>query len=377
MKIVLFANSDWYLYNFRRSFLTHLKNAGHDILLITPPGSYSDKFSEMGLRWSMLPMDRRSLNPFSESKLLFHLFRLFRREKPQLVHSFTVKSAVYGGLAARFAGVPARVSAVAGLGYVFTSSDIRARILRPIVRMLMKLAFGGPKGRLICQNPDDANLLISQGVVSKARTRLIYGSGVDCVTFHPSERVKLDSKTPFRVLMAARLLWEKGVDEYVSAARKLKSNGEEIEFLLAGTPDSGNPASVSDSELKEWIKEGAIRWLGHIDNMAELFQAVDAVVLPSYYGEGLPKSLIEAAASGLPIITTDMPGCREAVSHGVSGILIEPKNSGALADAIEVLHKDPLLVRQYGMAARQKALQIFDHQIVIEKTLDVYRELAE
>jgi glycosyltransferase involved in cell wall biosynthesis len=232
------------------------------------------------------------------------------------VHGFTIKCAVYGSLAAKLAGVSASVSAVAGMGYVFTSNDLRARLLRPIVRSLMRLALNGQRSRLILQNRDDVELFRATGCVDQSRIQLIPGSGVDCSRF-TARTSSLENK-PFRVLLASRLLWDKGIAEYIDAARALKAEKRTISFLLAGNPDPGNPASVPESVVKEWENEGLIEWLGHIDDMPSLFSTVDLVVLPSYR-EGLPKTLIEAAACGLPIITTDVPGCREVVINEVDG----------------------------------------------------------
>src|SRR6201989_2979174 len=179
-KIILFANTDWYLYNFRRSLAVALKKQGYDVLLISPPGEYGRKLRDLGLRWEPFPMERRSLNPLRELAVMARLIRLFRREKPDLVHGFTIKCTVYGSLAARLAGVPARVNAVAGLGYVFTSSDLKARVLRPAVSRLLKLALNGRGARLVLQNPDDVTLFVRSQLVERSLIRLIRGSGVDC-----------------------------------------------------------------------------------------------------------------------------------------------------------------------------------------------------
>jgi glycosyltransferase involved in cell wall biosynthesis len=318
-------------------------------------------------------MDRRSLNPLRELALLWHLWRLCLRERPALVHGFTIKCAVYGALAARMARVGARVSAVAGMGYVFTSSDTKARVLRPLVRTLMHTALDGRNARLFLQNPDDGALFERAGFVDKARIRLIPGSGVDCSRFASGTRMR-DASKPLRVLLAARLLWDKGLAEFIAAARQLRGEGRAIEFLLAGDPDPGNPAAVPEAIVRAWADEGVVEWLGHVDDMPGLFASVDVVVLPSYR-EGLPKGLIEAAACGLPLVTTDVPGCREVVTDGVDGLLVPPRNARALAQAIARLHDDPALAARLGMAARTKALAEFDERIVIERTLAVYREL--
>lgn len=373
-KIILFANTDWYLYNFRLSLALAFKQQGYELLLISPPGPYGEKLRALGLSWEPVPMDRRSLNPLREAKLLGWLVSLLRRERPALVHGFTIKCAVYGSLAARLAGVPARVNAVAGMGYVFTSNDAKARFLRPLVRMLMHAALGGHNARLILQNPDDVTLFESAGLVDPVHIRLIQGSGVDCSRFI-ARNAERDHSKPLRVLLAARLLWDKGLAEYIAAARNLRAQGRTIEFLLAGDPDPGNPAAVPEDTVRSWVDEGVLQWLGHVDDMPALFASVDVVVLPSYR-EGLPKGLIEAAACALPLVTTDVPGCREVVTDEVDGLIIPPRDGEALARAIARLHDDPALAQRLGWAARAKALAEFDEQIVIAKTLAVYRELV-
>jgi len=372
MKVVLFANTDWYLYNFRRSLALVLRDSGYDPLLLSPPGPYGERLRSLGLRWQAVPMDRRSINPWRELRLLVYLARLLRSEQVDLVHGFTIKCAVYGSIAARLAGVRARINAVAGMGYVFTSNDLKARGLRPVVRSLMRLALDGTRARLILQNPDDVAWFEGAGVVDPGRIRLIPGSGVDCTRFAPSSR---EFQThPLRVLLPARLLWDKGIAEFVDAARMLRAEGRDVEFLLAGEPDPGNPASVPAATVGKWVEEGVVQWLGHVGDMPSLFASVDVVALPSYR-EGLPKGLIEAAACGLPLVATDVPGCREVVRDGIDGLRVLPRDAAALAHAIARLQDDPALAMKLAQAARCRALSEFDERIVIARTLDVYREL--
>jgi glycosyltransferase involved in cell wall biosynthesis len=385
MKIVLFANTEWYLWNFRRSLALALRDASHEVLLISPDGPYGEKLRALGLRWQALPMDRRSLNPLREVALLWHLVRLLRRERPDVVHGFTIKSAVYGSLAARLAGVPARVNAVAGMGYVFISDSAKARLLRPVVRALLKLALGGRNARLILQNPDDVALFEQARLVDPAHIRLIPGSGVDCTRFAPGveavggkgerdSRLRGKEGSRLRVLLPARLLWDKGLAEYAQAARLLHAQGRSIDFLLAGTPDPGNPAAVPEAEVRQWVGAGVVQWLGHVDDMPALLRSVDIVALPSYR-EGLPKGLIEAAASGCALVTTDVPGCRDVVTHEVDGLLVPVRDGEALAGAIARLQEDPGLRAHLADAGRRKALGRFDERIVVRDTLAVYREL--
>lgn len=374
-KVILFANTDWYLYNFRRSLALAVQAAGHDVLLVSPPGEYGARFRELGLRWTPLPaMDRRSLNPWREVRALAELIALFKRERPALVHNFTIKCAVYGSIAAMLTGVPARINAVAGLGYVFASNDRRARLLRPLVRMLMRLALRGRRSRLILQNPDDARMFERHRLIEDARVRVIAGSGVDCARFVPRPASRND---PPCVLLAARLLWEKGLAEYVQASRNLRAQGRRVRFLLAGTSDPGNPAAVPETVVRGWADEGAVEWIGHVDDMPALFASIDIFVLPSYYREGLPKSLIEAAACATPLVTTDMPGCRDVVADGVDGLIVPPRNAEALCAAIARLLDAPEWARQLGLAARAKALAQFDERIVIRRTLETYGEVLD
>ena len=373
MKLVLFANTDWYLYNFRRSLVVALRKAGHEVLLISPSGVFAGKLEELGFRWIAAPMNRRSLNPIRELFLLHWLWRVMRRERPDIVHGFTIKCAVYGALAGRLTGA-GRVSAVAGMGYVFTSNTLKARLLRPLVRFLMRAVFGGTRTRIILQNPDDVQLFGKARIIGVEQLRLIQGSGVDCSAFTPPIMQTGDTE-PLRVLMAGRLLWDKGVAEYIEAARLLRAEGRNLQFILAGAPDPGNPASVPEEKIVAWQAEGLVEWRGHVLDMPALFANADIVVLPSYR-EGLPKSLIEAAACARPLITTDVPGCREVVTDFVDGLLVPVRDAPALARAIAQLQDDPALARRLGEAARRKALAEFDEHIVIARTLAVYDEVA-
>ena len=372
MKILLFANTAWYLYNFRRSLAKGLLDAGHEVVLVSPPDEYGQKLLSIGLRWLPAPMQRRSVNPLRELLLLRWLTRLMQAERVELVHSFTVKCAIYGSISARLAGVPARVNAIAGMGYVFTRNDARARALRVVANTMMRVALGGPGVRLVLQNEDDLAAFEAVGFLDKSFMRLIPSSGVDCQRFSPSQRVPRHDG--FCVLLAARLLWDKGLAEYADAARQVLASGRKVRFLLAGSPDVGNPTSVPEDAVKAWQASGVLQWLGHVDDMAALLKTVDAVVLPSYR-EGLPKGLIEAGACALPLVTTDVPGCREVVTDGVDGLLVPVRDATALANAIARLYDDPDLCAQLGRAARKKVMSLYDEHIVIADTMAIYEEL--
>ncbi len=378
MKVILFANTEWYLFNFRLSLAQALRAEGHEVLLVSPPGAYGARLQALGFAWQAVPMERKSLNPFKELGVMWRLCCLYRRERPALVHHFTIKCVIYGSMAALWARVPARVNAVAGMGYVFTNTSLKARVLRPLVRGLIRLVVNGSGARLILQNSDDMIAFDEASLARPGLTRLVMGSGVDLMRFLPRLPLALKDgqvRPPTRVVLAARLLWDKGIAEFVEAARQLRAKGLRIEFLLAGAPDPGNPAAVPQAMLQLWEAEGLIELLGQVDDMAALFASAHIAVLPSYR-EGLPKSLIEAAACALPLVATDVPGCREVVTHELTGLRVPVKNATALADAIERLHRDPEFAHQLGQAARERVVQEFDERIVIKKTLAVYRELA-
>ncbi len=373
MKLLLFANTDWYLYNFRQSLAAALRDCGHEVILVSPAGPYGAKLISLGFEWIAAPMRRGSLNPLREFALLVWLWRLMRREKPALVHGFTIKCALYGALAARLVGAR-RVNAIAGMGYVFTSDELKARLLRLPLRALMRAALGGDGARLVLQNPDDVNYFEREKIAPGDRIRLIRGSGVDCSRFTPRQEAPVRGGA-LRVALAARMLWDKGVAEFVAAARLLKDEKRSVHFLLVGAPDNGNPAAVPERRLLDWQAEGIVQWLGHVADMPDLLASVDVVVLPSYR-EGLPKTLIEAAACAKPLITTDAPGCREVVTHEVDGLLVPIGDAKALATAIARLQDDVEFARRLGEAAREKALALFDERIVIAQTIAVYGELT-
>ena len=378
MRVLLFANTEWYLYNFRRSLAKRLRDEGHEVILCAPNGPYLRKLEELGYRCYVAPMGRRSLNPFSELRLVIWLYRLLRRERIEVVHGFTIKCVVYASLAGRLAALrsalPVRVNSVTGMGYVFSSDDLSARALRPLVKALFRFSLSGAGSNVILQNRDDLAFFTDTIGITAERSSLIASSGVDLQRFQPLDDEQRSARTDscVRVLLAARLLWDKGIAEFIEAARQLKADGKPFELLLAGMPDDGNPAAVPEAEVRNWVAEGLVTWLGHVEDMPALFRTIDIVVLPSYR-EGLPKTLIEAAACGLPLITTDVPGCREVITDGVEGIVIPARDGHALAAAITKLGGDPALRRRQGEAARRRAVAEFDDRSVNARTVEVYQ----
>jgi glycosyltransferase involved in cell wall biosynthesis len=375
LKFILFANTDWYLYNFRLSTARALQARGVEVVMVSPPGDFGPRFAQHGVRWVPLRMQRASLNPLREAGTMANLVALLRDERPDLLHSFTLKCAVYGALAARAAKVPAYVNAVTGLGYVFASDRMKARVLRPMVSALMRVALGSKRSRVILQNPDDAQAFQSLRLAPPQHIRLIRSSGVDIARFNADGRDARNDGA-LRVLLAARLLKEKGVHEFADASARLRAEGRDVRFLLAGMPDEGNPSSVTRAQVEQWQAQGLVQWLGHVDDMPALLRDVDVMALPSYYREGVPKSLIEAAACSIAIVTTDLPGCREVVTRdGHDGLHVVPRSAESLAQVLARLDDDRALLQLLGARAREKALADFDERVVIRRTCEVYDEL--
>lgn len=371
MKILLFANSDWYLYNFRLSLAQVLRAQGHEVLLLCPPGRYVDELRQAGFRWIGFELSRSGMNPWSELATLGRLVLLYRRERPDVVHHFTIKCVLYGSIAARLAPIGAVINAVTGLGHVFSASDLTARIVRPGVDKLYRLALHGTQ--VIFQNPDDQAAFLARGLTKHAECHLIRGSGVDVARFRPPES-RPDGEVR-QVLLASRLLWAKGVGEFVEAARRVRQIMPQAVFLIAGESDAGNPGAIPAATIESWKTQGDIKILGHCDDMAPLLRQVDLVVLPSYYGEGVPRSLTEAAASGLPLIASDTPGCREIVMDGVNGILVPPRNVERLVEAILALLQSRVSRAEMGKRSRELACREFAEEGVLQQTLRIYEKV--
>jgi glycosyltransferase involved in cell wall biosynthesis len=293
---------------------------------------------------------------------------LYRRLQPAIVHHVAMKPVLYGSLAARLSGVRGVVNALAGMGWLFTSAGGGARLIKRGVRVAM----GGllSRGIALVQNPDDAALLARLGV-PRGNIRRIAGSGVDLARFRPAAE---PGSIPV-IVLPARLLWDKGVGEFVEAARILRSRGVNARFVLVGDPDPANPASISAAQVADWVRDGAVEHMGWMDDMPDVFANAYIVCLPSYR-EGLPKALIEAAAAGRPIVTTDVPGCREVVEDGVQGLCVPPRDANALADALARLIADPALRARMGEAARKRAEMEFGLDAVIAQTLALYKEVV-
>ncbi|MCG2787992.1 MAG: glycosyltransferase family 4 protein [Anaerolineae bacterium] len=363
MKIILFANTDWYLYNFRLPLAKALHARGDEVSFLSPPGEYASKLTELGFRWLEFPFSRRGMNPLTELLTVLRLWRLYRREKPDLVHHFTIKCVLYGSLAAHLSGLPNIINAITGLGYAFNEENhMLGAIARFFYRFVLK------NTQVIFQNPDDLETFTQAKLLRPKQAHLIRSSGVDLIRFTPQPET---NNQPPLIILPARLLKDKGILEFVEAARLLKHRGVSARMALVGDPDPHNPTSVSQQEIQDWVSEGIVEAWGWQEQMTEAYTASQIVCLPSYR-EGVPRTLLEAAANGRAIVTSDAPGCREAVRHGINGLLVPPRDPASLADALQILLENPQLRQEMGRRGREIAEQEFSSELVIKKTLELY-----
>lgn len=369
-KLLFLVTEDWYFCSHRLVLATEAKRHGYNVVVATRVEKHRDRILSAGLKLIPITMVRNGRNPWTEFLSICELVRIYRSERPDLVHHVALKPVVYGSLAARISGVPRVVNAIAGMGYVFASQSWKARVLRPVLKCAMRILLNRPNTRIILQNTDDFSMLVEAGIADPERTDLILGSGVDVEQFRPFPDP--DGETMVMVMMVSRMLWDKGVGEFVEAARLVKSEGRRARFVLVGDSDTENPGTVPRARLKAWNDEGTVEWWGHRNDMPAVLAQSHIVCLPSFYREGVPKSLIEAASCGRPIVTTDSPGCREIVKDGENGFLVPVRDSAALAVAVRKLVDDPHLRRRFGARGRELVIQRFSLEKVVADTLSVY-----
>jgi len=368
-RLLYLVTEDWYFCSHRLPLGIAARQRGYDVTVATRVQQHAEPIRAAGLKLVPLQWSRHGHNLVRELGTLREVLRIYRQERPDIVHHVAIKPVLYGSIAARMTGTPAVVNAIAGLGYLESSSDLRARLLRAVVETGYGMLLNRPNSRLIVQNPDDLSALVKRGVVDADRVALIRGSGVDVARYRP---VPEPEGTPL-VVLPARLLRDKGVVEYVEAARKLRAEGVAARFALVGEPDAKHPAAISRADLDRWQAEGVVEGWGWRENMVDVFQCCNIVCLPSYR-EGLPKALLEAAASGRAIVTCDVPGCREVVRDGDNGLLVPPRDSASLAIALKRLLADRELRRRLARRGRERAVEEFSIDRVIADTLNVYQE---
>lgn len=372
LKLLFLVTEDWYFCSHRLPLAVAAREAGFRVCVATRVDRHAEQILAAGLElFPLTHLSRRSARPLRELATLKEITRLYRQVRPDIVHHVAMKPVLYGSIAAAVAGRLRVVNALAGLGYVFSSSDFKAWLLRPWVEFGYRLLLNRPESRLVVQNEDDLTLFLRSRIVDPAKVALIRGSGVDLSRFRPSDE---PDGIPL-VVLPARMLRDKGVEEFVAAARQLRSEGVRARFALVGDPDPENPAAIDQTRLERWEHEGTIEYWGWREDMAEVFRQAHIVCLPSYR-EGLPKALIEAAAARRALITCDVPGCREVVRDGDNGLLVPARDSVALARALRRLLADPELRMRMAQRSRERAVREFSLDGVIAATLSLYRELA-
>lgn len=370
-RILYFVSEDWYFCSHRLPLAAAARADGFDVAVATRVNRDGSRIETAGLRLIPLALSRRGFNPFRELGVIWKLIQIYRKEKPDVVHHVAIKPVLYGSLAAWFNSVPGVVNALGGLGFIFSSETRMAKALQPLARVAFRLLLNAGRSRLILQHADDRRLLVESGMIDGSRVRVIRGAGVDINEFVPRPE---PAGVPL-VMLASRLLWDKGVGEFVEAAHQLRQQGVQARFVIVGQGDPENPASIPDKQMKIWQESGFVEWWGKRSDMASVLSSAHIICLPTTYGEGVPKVLLEAAACGRPIVATNVPGCREIVRHGDNGLLVPPRDVTALAEAIRHLVDHADARREMGLRGREIARSEFSVEGVIKETLSVYQEL--
>lgn len=370
-RVLLVSNSDWYLHNYRRNLIRTLISDRQEVLALTPPGPYVDDLRQAGVLWSPISIDRKSLNPATEILTLLKCFREYKALRPDLVHHFTSKPVLYGSVAGRWSNIPAVINSLTGLGYLFGGTDLKVRAARRAAKPLFRYGLSNPRQVTVFQHGADRQDFLDMQLVSEANTRIITGSGVDPDRFHSRG---IPEGRPV-VLMVSRLLWSKGVGDFVDLSRHFKEKGIEVRMRLVGDIDPGNPDAISAKQVKEWQRKGLVEWSGHRDEVEKDFSSCSIVVLPTRYREGIPRVLLEAAASEKPVVATDVPGCRDVVYNGRNGFLFSPGDQLGFQEAVQTLLEDANLRRRMGAEGRKLVLDRFSEARITEQTLNLYQEL--
>lgn len=372
-KILFLANDADIFISHRLPVAQAALKQGCEVILVAPKNDVAKIFVEgKGVAFYPINLSRKGTNPLFELKTIYELYRLYKKIKPDLVHHVTIKPVLYGSIVSKMTGVKATINAITGMGYVFCNEDKKAKVIRFFVKKLYRFGLSGDSTRVIFQNPENLQIFLNQKLVQKENAVLIKGSGVNLEEFTPANsNARNDNNV--KIVLASRMLWDKGVGDFVGAAKLLKEKYSNVEFVLAGDCDYGNPSFIPKEQLVSWDKEGVVKWIGKSTNMPQTFSNCDIVCLPSRH-EGVPKVLLEAAAAGLPIVASDIPGCKEVVKHGKNGFLVKNEDIKGLVGAFEALINDKELRHKMGAKGRQIAEKEFSVNKVVKETIRVYED---
>lgn len=370
MKILFLVTEDWFFCSHFIERAVAARQVGYEVVVLTRIGEDAQRIRDAGLRLIPLRINRRSLNPLSALQTFLQIFRVYRSERPDLVHQFALKPILLGSLAARLLRIRGVINAVVGMGYAFTSDKTQMRMLRPFLTWAIAKLICPPGSRVVFENAEDLQAFVEDGYVRAGQAVLIRGAGVDPALYPAA----LPERSPPMIVLVARMLWDKGVGEFAEAARIVRDQGVRARFVLIGGRDELNRAAIPEATLQQWQDEGILEWLGHRRDVPALLGQAQIACLPSYR-EGFPRALLEAMAAGLPCIATDVVGCREAVRHEDNGLLVRAGDAQSLAAAFVRLIGDPDLRRRLGARGRQRVEAEFSTRLVVERTLALYKDV--
>ncbi len=370
-KLVIVVSVDWFFLSHRLPLAEKALKKGYEVVVVAvEEGRKGDYIRSLGMEFYPLPTTRSGMNPFRELRVLLFLMWVYLRERPDIIHHVAVKPVTYGSIAAKLVGVKRIVNALSGMGFLFINAN-KNKFVHRFLRGCFKFGFSNPNIHFILQNEDDFQMVSELGILKPEQLYMIKGSGVNLAKF---PYIKEPETEKIRVLLPARMLWDKGVGEFVRAAEQLYPKFKDsVEFVLCGGFDEGYKLRIEEEELQMWHDQGKVNWIGYQNDMAHVLSQAHIIVLPSYR-EGLPKSLIEACSIGRPIITTDVPGCRAVVDDGVNGFLVPCRNRQLLAEAMEKLIVDKELRMKMGIASRAKAEHLFSLEQVVDQTFSIYED---
>ena len=372
VKILFVVTEDWYFCSHRLPLAIEAKERGFNVAIATKISSHRLEIERHGIQVIPLKcMSRSSMSMLREVSAFMELFSIYRSFRPTLVHHVALKPVIYGSLAARLLGVHARVNALGGLGFIFTSDNFLPRILKPLMMLIFRFIFNDKRSVLILQNENDMSLISKGARVNKKFLSLIKSAGVDMKKYRAQP---IMGEIPI-IMLASRMLWDKGVGEFVKAAEILRKRGVSCRFVLTGKPDLENPNSVPIEQIQAWKESGVIEWWGYSKDMPSVLSQASIICLPSYYGEGIPKVLIEAMACARAIVTTNMPGCSELVRLNQNGLLVNPRDPIGLANALHQILSSKLLCQKMGDEGRRIAESDFSLERVITETFNLYENL--
>ena len=359
-KIAIVVNNSWYAYNMRFNLALVFKSAGYEVIFISPYDRYSDKIKQE-FEYIDISLNTKGINPIEDLKTIYRYYKIYKDIKPDIILHYTIKPNIYGTLASSILNIPT-INNIAGLGTLFIKQNIITKIAKWLYKVSQKKAI-----KVFFQNQDDFKMFVDERLVQKEKCDVLPGSGVDITKFIPVEK---EDDGIFRFLLVSRMLWAKGVQEFVDSAKIIKSKHENIEFQLLGHLDTASPTAISKEQMDIWVADGYVKYLGSSDDVRVEISQADCIVLPSFYREGVPRILLESASMEKPIITTNNIGCKNVVDDGLNGYLCEVRNSQDLADKMEIMiNLDNNERKSMGKAGRIKMINKFDEKIVINKYL--------